>query len=442
MNGYLAQFDKAMDEKAKQLYREKFLMSVRMASTNNRYYVQGRCAAEMKKSIIYTVDVVLDASGAVCESQCECGAGMGPDAHCKHVCCLLYGMTRFSTHKEFNLRETCTEKLQTFHQCKRFKGSPMKAESLTLRERQTQSTISAQATFDPRPAEYRNMNGYSTYFKNQCINFACSTASPSSMPILHMFPPANPYAVSVDHQYCTRSDEEKFIERNNLHLITQITQQTIEVATREQSASSEWFRVRSVRITSSNFGEICKSTERCDLRKLARRLCTQPKFHSAAVNHGLKYEPVAVEQFESISGLKTSKCGTFVSLTHPYLCSSPDRIVDDQTVLEVKCPFTAKDQEISHVTVPYLKMAADGLKLDRTHNYYYQVQGQMHCSGRKQCIFVVFTLIDIHFETIDIDDDFVAAMLDKLQIFYDEHYNAAVANIRMFKDYDQYHFDY
>ena len=116
--------------------------------------------------------------------------------------------------------------------------------------------------------------------------------------------------------------------------------------------------------------------------------------------------------------------------------------MDEQTVLEVKCPFTAKDQQISNVTIAYLKMTKDGLKRDRTHNYYYHVQGQLHCSGRKQCILVAYTLCDIHYEYINIDDSFIVTMLDKLRNFYDEYYQKAVIDIHMFHDYDKYSFCY
>ena len=43
------------------------------------------CHAEMKRTVIYTVDLLLDKDCVVVESQCQCGSGMGPEAHCKHV---------------------------------------------------------------------------------------------------------------------------------------------------------------------------------------------------------------------------------------------------------------------------------------------------------------------------------------------------------------------
>ena len=45
---------------------------------------------EMKKSTSYQVDIALDQHDIVEAAQCECGAGQGPTAHCKHVLTLLY----------------------------------------------------------------------------------------------------------------------------------------------------------------------------------------------------------------------------------------------------------------------------------------------------------------------------------------------------------------
>lgn len=90
------------------------------------------------------------------------------------------------------------------------------------------------------------------------------------------------------------------------------------------------------------------------------------------------------------------------------MAASPYRVIDDDVVMEVKCPFAAKDKPITPSTVPYLKLVpgSDELTLDNKHVYYYQVQGQLLCSGRKKCIFVVYTLVDMKTITIHYDVEF------------------------------------
>ena len=49
----------------------------------------------MKLNVVYIVDAQFDNNGVVQACQCDCGAGMGPHAHCKHVACVLYVLARF-----------------------------------------------------------------------------------------------------------------------------------------------------------------------------------------------------------------------------------------------------------------------------------------------------------------------------------------------------------
>ena len=74
--------------------------------------------------------------------------------------------------------------------------------------------------------------------------------------------------------------------------------------------------------------------------------------------------------------MKTSACGTFVSLSMPYISSTPDRLVDDNIILEVKCPYVCHDKVISEVTAPYLRNVNGEFYLDQNHDYYYHVQGK------------------------------------------------------------------
>ena len=82
---------------------------------------------------------------------------------------------------------------------------------------------------------------------------------------------------------------------------------------------------RSIRITSSNFGTICKTTEQRDLHKFAAQLVSPKEFQSSATTHGKKYEAVAVEKFEKMYA-PTTKCGLFVHESCSWLAASPDSL--------------------------------------------------------------------------------------------------------------------
>lgn len=154
----------------------------------------------MKKTVTYKLNIAVDCDGCIVESQCECAAGMGPIAHCKHVCCLLLALYNVSSSGEILTEETCTERMQTCHRSKAFKWSPIKAVNLPLAEIKGTSV-----SFDPRPVEYRKRDGYSSYFRNIWVNHK----NISSLPISQLYPPANMYAIASDHDYLEGSPEDR-----------------------------------------------------------------------------------------------------------------------------------------------------------------------------------------------------------------------------------------
>lgn len=72
--------------KVDNLYNDKYLEYVRFANVDDATFIHGKCHAEMYRKVSYFIDVKLQRdTGVILEAQCDCGAGMGPDAHCKHV---------------------------------------------------------------------------------------------------------------------------------------------------------------------------------------------------------------------------------------------------------------------------------------------------------------------------------------------------------------------
>ena len=82
---YMDLYGQDLKENSKAMYKAKFLRSIRLASQKENVYICGRVSAEMYKKCIYNVDIQLDSLGVVQQCQCECAAGMEPEAHCKHV---------------------------------------------------------------------------------------------------------------------------------------------------------------------------------------------------------------------------------------------------------------------------------------------------------------------------------------------------------------------
>jgi hypothetical protein len=91
LDAYLQQMGKAIGDTEVNMYKDRYLSFLRVCELNRNTYIYAECHAEMKKSVSYKVDIVLESDGVVSECQCECAVGMGPTAHCKHVCACLFG---------------------------------------------------------------------------------------------------------------------------------------------------------------------------------------------------------------------------------------------------------------------------------------------------------------------------------------------------------------
>jgi hypothetical protein len=398
----------------------------------------------MKKAVSYTIDIAVTGDGEIMEAQCECAAGMGPKGHCKHICATFYALFDFCNTGKVILQETCTEKLQTFHKCKKWLASPMKIGAILEKQLAASSESSDQPmAYDPRPEQFRNMTNYNTYVRNLTLNYIYGNnlSHQWDMPITHLFAPANPYGLENDHQYWSDTQSDKWLSDMHITAITSSEIEDIEKRTRGQASNQEWKNERLLRIHSSNFGKICKSTERRDLDKLAYSLMTASNLDGiAAIEHGRRYETQAVAKYAEETGCNVTQCGTFVSLSHPFLAASPDGVVNENLLLEVKCPYSARKRIITNVTVPYLVKSSnsDVYELNHNHDYYYQVQGQLFATGRTACDFFVYTTNDYKVIRIEKDDDFVRDMLQKLTAFFHNHFKPALKKQFFYKDYYHY----
>ncbi|XP_069133482.1 uncharacterized protein [Argopecten irradians] len=429
INTYLEQYDKSIEKVSMNMYKEKYLMYMRSVSYNDMFFVRSSCHAEMSKSVAYKIDVSFDSDGHVQESQCECAAGMGPNAHCKHVCTVLYAVSEFSCKKHVIVELTCTEKLQTFHHVKRYKGSPLKARELKMDGANEVCNIK----FDPRPLHLRKCDNYKDNFRNICL----SSPGISNLPIFQTFVPANTLAVAHDHDYFALTHEDNFLTSLGVKDVDEHYVSKIESNTREQSNSKLWGAERSKRLCSSSFGRICKLTSLTDKKRLASAyLKPAEKLKAPSIIHGKKYEPFAIERYMSEKKCDVSKCGLFISESHPYLAASPDGVVEGSHLVEVKCPYVSRDKEITPQSIPYLRENGEGnLILSPKHDYFYQVQGQLFCTKMHRCDFVVFTLCDMKIIEIERDDNFISNMVSSLTNFFDEYFCPALLSKQYYKTY-------
>lgn len=133
-------------------------------------------------------------------------------------------------------------------------------------------------------------------------------------------------------------------------------------------------------------------------------------------------------------------CGIFVSKENPMLDATPDGLLFDDdrsfSVVEVKCPCSVCNQFISSLTVQFLVNEGDGsdkLKLKENHDYYYQLQGQLLCTGAKKPYFAVYTLQDMKFFTVKRNYVFILSMFPELLDFYNNHFRKALLELNLYQ---------
>ena len=149
-----------------------------------------------------------------------------------------------------------------------------------------------------------------------------------------------------------------------------------------EQRSDEWYRLRLGVATASEFyriltptGKLSKSdVSRSFMYKLiAQRMIQRDEdamvMPTKAMEWGIMNEQAAVDYYELMTGADTKKVG-FILADNGLLGASPDRLVGDDGLLEIKCPTAG-------VHVGYL----DAGEIERS--YWPQVQGQLYVSGRE-----------------------------------------------------------
>jgi len=185
--------------------------------------------------------------------------------------------------------------------------------------------------------------------KRRCFP-STSTCDPKrrrvlALPDADYGPNASAPSLELDNpsEYATQC--AKFVE--SLQLSAE-DRTSLERATVGQSTCAEWMSARRSRLTASNFVTPCRMRATTSTAKTVEKLLYGAPINSPAILWGREHEDVALEKLQIEKQISVEKCGLFVHLEHGFLGASPDGLVaDGTTIVEVKCPFTARNMAIS-----------------------------------------------------------------------------------------------
>ena len=186
--------------------------------------------------------------------------------------------------------------------------------------------------------------------------------------------------------------------------------------------SDEWFAARLGKVTASRIADLMARTKTGwgagRANYMAELLCerltgqTSERFTNAAMQWGTDTEPQARAMYALETGSTVVECGFF---DHPVIVmtgASPDGLVGDDGLVEIKCPNSA-----THIATLRGEPIAD--------KYVKQMQWQMACTGRKWCDFVSYdprmpVHLRLYKRRVERDDALISSLKKEVMAFLEE----------------------
>ena len=189
-----------------------------------------------------------------------------------------------------------------------------------------------------------------------------------------------------------------------------------------EQGSVEWHKLRLGKVTASRVKDVLtkgrgnapsKTAESYMMELIAERLTgeTKPFFENDAMRWGTETEPQARSMYEVNNDFIQVKEVAFVEYSDD-IGISPDGLVGDEGLLEIKCPTTTTQ----------LKRAMSD---DYAKDYYTQIQCQLWVTERKWCDFVSFDPrlnCDASYlqQRVYRDEEFIETMKEKTLAFVEK----------------------
>lgn len=151
--------------------------------------------------------------------------------------------------------------------------------------------------------------------------------------------------------------------------------------------SPEWFQARLGKVTASKVSDVMAKTksgyaasrDNYMAQLVVERMTNKQaeSFTNAAMEWGTQQEPFARAAYEIKTGVVVEEVGFINHPRLPNAGASPDGLVGEEGMVEIKCPNTATHIEtLLSKEVPW--------------KYYAQMQWQMACTGRLWCDYVSY----------------------------------------------------
>ncbi|UNE54872.1 lambda exonuclease family protein [Bartonella machadoae] len=190
--------------------------------------------------------------------------------------------------------------------------------------------------------------------------------------------------------------------------------------------TAEWFQARLGKVTASNVYNILSRTakglptskyEDYKIKLMTERLTGEisQSYITPSMQWGIEHEEDALKEYEFIYDADVIKCGFIPHPTIEMAGASPDGLIGEDGLVEVKCP-----QSTTHLRF----FMYDEIKPE----YIAQMQFQMACTGRKWCHFISYnpqfvgrsTGLRMKVKRIHRDDEQIEQLTKAVEVFLAE----------------------
>lgn len=186
--------------------------------------------------------------------------------------------------------------------------------------------------------------------------------------------------------------------------------------------TDEWIAARLGKVTASRIADVMAKTKTgygaSRANYMAELICErltgrpQDSFVSAAMLWGTNTEPLARAAYEAALGGLVEETGFVLHEEIDAAGASPDGLVENDGLVEIKCPNTA-----THIET----LLGDEIPA----KYVLQMQWQMACTGRKWCDFVSYDPrmpdnMQLFIKRVQRDDTMIADIKKEVALFLKE----------------------
>jgi putative phage-type endonuclease len=170
-----------------------------------------------------------------------------------------------------------------------------------------------------------------------------------------------------------------------------------------QQGTPAWFNARKGKLTASNFGAAAGVNPYVSRRKALKEAVGEVKWEGNldACLWGTRNEKNAIKDYMVRTGNVVQSKGFFTHPTYAWLGGSPDGLVGDEGMIEVKCPFV---KQVPHAEVPA--------------HYYCQVNGLLEILDRQWCDFISWTPTQMKIYRVWRDPLVFDYLLERYAVFF------------------------